>query len=124
MQTVGGHSIQCLLLFAAARNKMISDSTEKKGVKKKRGQVACFTKEKKGSSCLLHNTLDQSLNSRPKMASSCRKAHLITNDRFVGTPATRIPTDSIHKYQKSEQYIQFGLRPFLALKGHSRFDGN
>jgi hypothetical protein len=36
------------------------------------------------------------------------------NDRFVGSPAIRIPTDSINKYQKSDQYIQLGLRPLIA----------
>jgi hypothetical protein len=39
---------------------------------------------------------------------------LSANVGFVGSPAIRIPTDSINKYQKSDQYIQLGLRPLMA----------
>jgi hypothetical protein len=39
---------------------------------------------------------------------------LSANVGFVGSPAIRILTDSINKYQKSDQYIQLGLRPLIA----------
>jgi hypothetical protein len=35
--------------------------------------------------------------------------------RYLGKLAIRIPTDSINKYQKSDQYIQFRLGPLIAL---------
>jgi hypothetical protein len=48
------------------------------------------------------------------MASCCRKVQQTPNDGFVGKPAIKIPTDNINEYQKSDQYIQFKLRPLLA----------
>jgi hypothetical protein len=39
---------------------------------------------------------------------------LSANVCFVGKPAIRIPTDNINECQKSDQYIQFKLRPLFA----------